>query len=130
MDRRIGQHGPELGSAGGQAVAAARFRLADLLARLLPDRGVARGRDGKLPRASATREQTRQVPVAFARKLRVKFTIRLVRKVVRFDRKGQPAQRVEDALRSEHIPGERPKAIRVQFINAILFCSRRNRLRC
>lgn len=62
--------------------------------------------DGEQQRGGAPLLEAGQVPAAPARELRAVAQVRLVRKVVRLHRQGQPPERVEDALRSIHFPGK------------------------
>ncbi|XP_044300822.1 transducin-like enhancer protein 3 isoform X9 [Varanus komodoensis] len=107
LDRRPGQHGALLGPAGRQAAAAARLHLPDLLAGLLPHGRVAGRGHGEQQRGGAAPQQGRQVPAAPARELRPLAQVRLLREVVRQHREGQSAQRLEDPVRSKHLPVER-----------------------
>lgn len=108
VDRRSRQHRAFLGPTRGQAAAAARFHLADILPRLLPHRRVAGRRDGELERGGASRHQVRQVSAASARLLRALAAFRLLRQVVRLDRQRQSAERVAYAVRCFNISGKYP----------------------
>ena len=93
-----------MGSEGGQATPATRLHVADILAWLLPNRRVAGCGHGELERRSSARHETRQIPAALARVLRVVSAICLVRQMVRLHRQGQFAQCLAHSLRRIDIP--------------------------
>ena len=61
---------------------------------------------GKFKRGSVAREQTRQVPTAFARELRPFAEVRQLRQMVRLDGQGQPPQCLAYTVWRLHFPGE------------------------
>lgn len=75
VDRRPGQHRPLLGPERGPTVAATRFLVTDILARLLSDRRMVGSRHGELQRRSVARPQTGQIPTASARVVRAFVTL-------------------------------------------------------
>ncbi|XP_058138249.1 transducin-like enhancer protein 2 isoform X3 [Dasypus novemcinctus] len=104
VDRGPGQHGALLGPAGGPPAAAARLQLPDFFPGPLPQPGLAGRGHGKQQRGDPARAQAGEVPAAPARELCALPQVRLLRAVVCEHREGQPAQRLEDAVWSQHLP--------------------------
>lgn len=103
MDRRSGQHGPLLGSPRGPAAATVRVLLADLLARLLPIRGLAGRRHGQERRGGDAHVQDDgEVPAAAARLVCPLPEVRHLRQVVHLHRQGRQAERLAESPR---LPG-------------------------
>ena len=61
---------------------------------------------GEQQRGGVAPQQARQVPAAPTRELRPVSQVRVLRQVVHQHGQRQPAQCLEDALRSQHLPGQ------------------------